>query len=508
MSMIPCPCDFSDCAHEISEELLREILVGDTAEQYDTLKIMHGSPHAIQCPTCNKPAIGNPKHPDMECDSCSTRFCYYHGLDHGDQPCKVKGPKLTERVRNWRWRKWHTRKCRKCGFRIEKNGGCNHMTCRCGHEICWLCGGDYNRNGQRGHSTELFPGPSEYKYCCNDRKQWAKRVAATTAILTVGVAAIALAAAGYIIYGVGRGTLELVAAPPRAISRARARRRERQRRQQIHGSNCAHYYPVDSGESAPCMFCGLVKNGKDCIHAYPPVAHGSALPMCMFCNEPASRQQYEMQHGYSTPLFISEVPEQELRLLSRRSLIDVPITRRRLPLSDLSSDTDSESSWSSDLDDSAVMHVHTFSSSDNPKSTGRALDLTTGQEQLAIDDVDSVVVHAGVAATSKRLSSSRLRRTRRTLSLGVDPPPPQTSLNFGQASKVLERKLQPIFSKHLAEEFSFKSKRSSRRSSDPGLHCTPTEASDQNDISWSGCAFEGCRCAAQLTVRRSSLSLN
>jgi ariadne-1 len=37
----------------------------------------------------------------------------------------------------------NTRKCPKCHRFIEKNGGCNHMTCLCSHEICWKCGGDW-----------------------------------------------------------------------------------------------------------------------------------------------------------------------------------------------------------------------------------------------------------------------------------------------------------------------------------------------------------------------------
>jgi hypothetical protein len=31
------------------------------------------------------------------------------------------------------------RNCISCNEFIEKNGGCNHMTCRCGAEFCWLC---------------------------------------------------------------------------------------------------------------------------------------------------------------------------------------------------------------------------------------------------------------------------------------------------------------------------------------------------------------------------------
>ncbi|CAG8585103.1 7092_t:CDS:1, partial [Scutellospora calospora] len=33
------------------------------------------------------------------------------------------------------------KQCPKCASRIEKNGGCDHMTCRrpgCGHQFCWM----------------------------------------------------------------------------------------------------------------------------------------------------------------------------------------------------------------------------------------------------------------------------------------------------------------------------------------------------------------------------------
>lgn len=34
-------------------------------------------------------------------------------------------------------------RCPSCKVVITKNGGCNHMTCRCGFEFCWLCRGAY-----------------------------------------------------------------------------------------------------------------------------------------------------------------------------------------------------------------------------------------------------------------------------------------------------------------------------------------------------------------------------
>ncbi|KAJ1396709.1 hypothetical protein B484DRAFT_472235, partial [Ochromonadaceae sp. CCMP2298] len=47
------------------------------------------------------------------------------------------------------WILANTRKCPECNTRIEKNQGCNHMTCRlCKHEFCWICMGGWQDHGQ------------------------------------------------------------------------------------------------------------------------------------------------------------------------------------------------------------------------------------------------------------------------------------------------------------------------------------------------------------------------
>ena len=35
---------------------------------------------------------------------------------------------------------FHFRQCEMCRFVVERREGCNHMTCRCGYQFCYICG--------------------------------------------------------------------------------------------------------------------------------------------------------------------------------------------------------------------------------------------------------------------------------------------------------------------------------------------------------------------------------
>eukprot|EP00658_Telonema_sp_P-2_P080462 TRINITY_DN8011_c0_g1_i1.p1 TRINITY_DN8011_c0_g1~~TRINITY_DN8011_c0_g1_i1.p1 ORF type:complete len:226 (-),score=34.26 TRINITY_DN8011_c0_g1_i1:39-716(-) len=57
------------------------------------------------------------------------------------------------------WLLINTKPCPGCNNPIEKNGGCNHMTCnKCRHEFCWVCMGKWSAHN------------SNY-YDCNKKKQ-------------------------------------------------------------------------------------------------------------------------------------------------------------------------------------------------------------------------------------------------------------------------------------------------------------------------------------------------
>lgn len=45
------------------------------------------------------------------------------------------------------WIKKNSKPCPKCSLAVTKNDGCNHMTCRCGHQFCWICRREWNDCG-------------------------------------------------------------------------------------------------------------------------------------------------------------------------------------------------------------------------------------------------------------------------------------------------------------------------------------------------------------------------
>ncbi|KAL4464710.1 hypothetical protein ABPG74_011271 [Tetrahymena malaccensis] len=95
-------------------------------------------------------------HQYVQCIQCNTSFCFKCGKEH-HSPCtcdmvhewELKNSSESE---NLRWIQLYTKLCPKCRKPIEKNQGCNHMTCRppngCGFEFCWLCLGDWKTHGE------------------------------------------------------------------------------------------------------------------------------------------------------------------------------------------------------------------------------------------------------------------------------------------------------------------------------------------------------------------------
>ncbi|KAJ3213366.1 hypothetical protein HDU67_002948 [Dinochytrium kinnereticum] len=98
--------------------------------------------------------------PTVKC-RCGHKFCFGCGLlDH--QPCvchlvKLWLKKCEDDSETANWISANTKECEKCQSTIEKNGGCNHMTCRkCKHEFCWVCLGPWADHGTQWYNCNRF----------------------------------------------------------------------------------------------------------------------------------------------------------------------------------------------------------------------------------------------------------------------------------------------------------------------------------------------------------------
>ena len=76
----------------------------------------------------------------LTCSTCSTEICFKcRALWHGRSSCEEAMQKELEGWANTN--KDNVSLCPCCRTKIEKNQGCNHMTCAfCGYEFCWSCG--------------------------------------------------------------------------------------------------------------------------------------------------------------------------------------------------------------------------------------------------------------------------------------------------------------------------------------------------------------------------------
>ncbi|KAI9676896.1 MAG: hypothetical protein M1817_006735 [Caeruleum heppii] len=98
--------------------------------------------------------------PTVHC-ICGHDFCFGCTLnDHQPAPCPLVRmwlKKCEDDSETANWISANTKECPICGSTIEKNGGCNHMTCRkCKHEFCWMCMGLWSEHGTNWYSCNRY----------------------------------------------------------------------------------------------------------------------------------------------------------------------------------------------------------------------------------------------------------------------------------------------------------------------------------------------------------------
>lgn len=115
-------------------------------------------PNAIECGVKKKDL--DKIVPTVEC-LCGNRFCFgCANPDHQPAPCDLVKrwlKKCADDSETANWISAHTKECPKCSSTIEKNGGCNHMTCRkCKYEFCWMCMGLWSEHGTSWYNCNRY----------------------------------------------------------------------------------------------------------------------------------------------------------------------------------------------------------------------------------------------------------------------------------------------------------------------------------------------------------------
>ncbi|PQE21735.1 IBR finger domain-containing protein [Rutstroemia sp. NJR-2017a BBW] len=134
-SLFPPRC----CRQHISPEEHCILLTAEIIQRFDKKKIEFSTINRTYCciPTCSSFIAPQYINSDIAtCPDCSATTCAICKAAHeGDCPNDVVLQRMLEVARENGWQRCHA-----CRAVVELDHGCNHITCRCGAQFCYVCG--------------------------------------------------------------------------------------------------------------------------------------------------------------------------------------------------------------------------------------------------------------------------------------------------------------------------------------------------------------------------------
>jgi hypothetical protein len=136
--------DFSKLVEKKVRELINQKFT-DTDFPFMCLPCVRAEPACDNIDLVMKHAPGIGK--EHNCTRCQMNLCRAGcgRTAHGDTSCTVTSDEATELLISQ-----SSKQCPGCNVAVHKSEGCNHMTCLCGTEFCYLCGVEYSKDNH-GH---------------------------------------------------------------------------------------------------------------------------------------------------------------------------------------------------------------------------------------------------------------------------------------------------------------------------------------------------------------------
>ncbi|KAK4214820.1 putative E3 ubiquitin-protein ligase ARI4 [Rhypophila decipiens] len=155
------------CAENIPLRHVEKLFDGNFKQTWNKKLAEYSTRNRIYCPSprCGewiKPELirkGDDGRTYAKCSKCKTKVCCLCSSRwHSSRTCPrdEDTSQFLEQAQREGWKR-----CHKCKAMIELKEGCNHMTCRCGYEFCYICGSKWKScecawfNFENGESDPL-----------------------------------------------------------------------------------------------------------------------------------------------------------------------------------------------------------------------------------------------------------------------------------------------------------------------------------------------------------------
>ncbi|KAI3933249.1 hypothetical protein MKW92_022101 [Papaver armeniacum] len=171
-------CMAYKCTAICDEAIVRNLVSArdpDLAERFERFLLesyIEDNQRVKWCPSVphcgNAIRVEDEKLCEVEC-TCGVQFCFSCSSE-AHSPCsclmwELWVKKCRDESETVNWITVNTKSCPKCYKSVEKNGGCNLVSCICGQSFCWLCGGATGREHTwtsiAGHSCGRFKEDQE-----------------------------------------------------------------------------------------------------------------------------------------------------------------------------------------------------------------------------------------------------------------------------------------------------------------------------------------------------------